>query len=306
MVRFGMRGNRRRSSNLSISAILFDEPVRHQNRIVREITSRQNPLVSEYRAVASRQTPALTSVLLEGAHLIEEALAAGITVRSAAVGRRALADRNVAAVLERLERGGADIVAVSEAVLRAMSPVPAPSGLVAIAEIVPIPLARAFARPPQLVLIVFDLQDPGNTGAVVRSAEALNSTGVIFCGASADPFGWKALRGSMGSAFRLPVASIKDGGAAIAAARAAGLAIVAAMPAGGRSVVELDLTRPTAFLLGGEGRGLDPSIAAAADDRATIPMAAHVESLNVSVAAALLAWEANRQRVRRQEPDRHE
>jgi len=271
---------------------------------VREITSRQNPLVAEYRALARRRRTGREAVLLEGLHLIEEALSAGVAFRSVAAARRALSDPGTRSLLERIEPSGADIVTVSEAVLRAMSPAPSPSGLVAIAEPPPAGLDQALARSPQLVLVLFDLQDPGNAGAVVRSADALDATGVVFCGASADPFGWKALRGSMGSAFRLPVASAADGRTALAAARAAGLALVAAVPAGGRSLLDVDLAGPTAFMLGGEGPGLDPAVAAAADCRVSIPMAPHVESLNVAVAAALLLWEAWRQRHPKREPDR--
>jgi TrmH family RNA methyltransferase len=273
---------------------------------VREIISRQNPLVAEYRAIARRRSQGSSSVLLEGAHLVEEALAAGIPVASAALRRNALDDPGMSAVLAQLQRVGADIVVDSEAVLQAMSPTPSPSGLIALADITPVTLDRAFTRPPQLVLIPFDLQDPGNAGAVIRSAEALDATAVIFCGASADPFGWKALRGSMGSAFRLPVVARADGDAAIHAARAAGLAVFATVPAGGYSVLELDLTGPTAILFGGEGPGLAPSVVSAADRQVSIPMAPGVESLNVAVAAALLAWEATRQRRARKERDRHE
>jgi len=271
---------------------------------VREITSRQNPLVAEYRALARRQRTGREAVLLEGLHLIEEALSAGVAFRSVAAARRALSDPGTRSLLERIERSGADIVTVSEAVLRAMSPAPSPSGLVAIAEPPPAGLDQALARSPQLVLVLFDLQDPGNAGAVVRSAEALDATGVVFCGASADPFAWKALRGSMGSAFRLPVASAEDGRTAMAAARAAGLALVAAVPTLGRSPLDVDLAGPTALMLGGEGPGLDPAVAAAADCRVSIPMAPRVESLNVAVAAALLLWEAWRQRHPKREPDR--
>jgi TrmH family RNA methyltransferase len=296
----------RQSPHLSISVILSDGQERHPDPIVREITSRQNPLVAEYRALARHRPAGQIAVLLEGFHLVEEALAAGIAIKSAAVARRALADPQIEMLVERLEPMGTDVVAVSEAVLGAMSPVPSPSGLVAIAELRPAGLDEVFGRRPQLVLVSFDLQDPGNAGALVRSAVALGATGVIFCGASADPFSWKALRGSMGSAFHVPVVGRADGSAVIAAARAAGLSLCAAVPAGGRSVLDVDLTGPTAFLLGGEGSGLDPEIVAAADQRVSIPMAPRVESLNVSVAAALLAWEARRQRRERLESDRHE
>ncbi len=223
-------------------------------------------------------------------------MAAGVSVRSAAVTREAMRQAGVRAIVDRLESAGADVVGVTEPVMRAMSPAPSPAGLVALADVPPQPLDRAFLGAPQLVLIMFDVQDPGNAGAVVRSAEALGATGAIFCGISADPFGWKALRGSMGSAFRLPVVEQPNGLAAIAAARAAGLAVLATSPSGGRSVFDVDLAAPTALLLGGEGPGLDPAVIAAADGAVSIPMTGSAESLNVSVAAAILAWEARRQR----------
>jgi TrmH family RNA methyltransferase len=301
-----MRGDRHQSPNLSISVILSGGPERHPDPIVREIISRQNPLVAKCRALARCRTAGQTAVLLEGLHLVEDALAAGVEIRSVAVARRALPDRRVQALIESLQPSGTDVVTVSEAVLRAMSPAPSPSGVVAIAEPRPAAIDEAFARPPQLVLLPFDLQDPGNAGALVRSAEALGATGVVFCGASADPFSWKALRGAMGSAFRLPVVGHADGRTAMAAGRAAGLALLAAVPAGGRSVLDVDLKGPTAFLIGGEGPGLDPDVVAAADQQVSIPMAPRVESLNVSVAAALLVWEARRQRRQRLELDRHE
>src|SRR6185436_6673173 len=128
-------------------------------------------------------------------------------------------------------------------------------------------------------VIGVDIQDPGNVGAIVRVAEAGGATAVIAAGASADPFGWKALRGSMGSALRLPLAA-RATGAAVDEARRRGCRIVATAPRGGRSLFDADLKGPLAILIGGEGQGLAPSVAAAADDRITIPMAAPVESLN--------------------------
>ena len=272
---------------------------------MREITSRQNALVSEYRALARRRQPHATSVLLEGAHLVEEGLQAGVPVRSAAITRALLGQPAIEDLAGRLHRAGADVAVVTDAVMKAMSPTPSPSGLIALADIEPVPLDRAFAGAPQLVLLLFDVQDPGNAGAIVRSAEAFDATSVVFCGASVDPFGWKALRGAMGSAFRLPVVRGADGAAAVAAARAAELWVMATVPAGGHDVAETDLTRPLACLFGGEGRGLDPSLVATADETVSIPMARPVESLNVAVATAILSWEAHRQRALQRDRGRH-
>jgi len=189
---------------------------------VKTITSRQNPLVTEYRRLARRRHSAGGDILLDGVHLISEACAAGVPIRTAAVTRSALGRAEVADLMVRIGQRGGTVVGVSEDVLAAISPTEAPSGLVAIAEMTPQPLAAAMLRPPQLVFLLADVQDPGNTGAVVRSAEAAGATGVVCGGATADPFSWKALRGSMGSAFRLPVVSPADVEDAIAAARLQG------------------------------------------------------------------------------------
>jgi len=154
-----------------------------------------------------------------------------------------------------------------------------------------------YHRGTPLVVIAADVQDPGNFGALLRSAEAGGATGVIATESGADPFGWKALRGAMGSAFRLPVARVSDGAAAVALARSHGLRVAAAIGRGGTPMSDADLTGPLALVVGGEGSGLLEALVTAADARITIPMTPPVESLNVSVAAALLVFEARRQRA---------
>ena len=147
-----------------------------------------------------------------------------------------------------------------------------------------------------LVLIAIDVQDPGNLGAIVRVAEAAGATGLVAAGGSANPFGWKALRGSMGSAFRLPIASEISADEAVAEARRRGCRVIAAVPRDGRPVFGADLTGPIAVLIGGEGHGLSSAVTDAADDRITIPMQPPVESLNAAVTTALIVYEARRQR----------
>src|SRR5439155_346809 len=131
---------------------------------------------------------------------------------------------------------------------------------------------------------------------IVRAAEAAGATGVVSAGASANPFGWKALRGSMGSALRLPTFAAADAATALADARRRGCRIVATAPRGGTSIFALDLKGPVAVLIGGEGPGLPAALTDAADERVTIPMQAPVESLNAAVTEALIVYEAKRQR----------
>ncbi len=266
------------------------------------VTSRQNAIVKTFRALARRHGDREGQVLLEGEHLIAEAIDAGVKVTAAALASRVLSreDRSdeakIKKLVERLSRQGARVLSVSETVLAAMSPVQTPSGVVAIAEVKPAPLDRVMEGSLPLVAILAGVQDPGNLGAVIRTAEAAGATGLVACPPSADPFGWKALRGAMGSTFRLPVPERVPLQEALLAARRRGLIIAAAVPRGGTPMRDFDFRRPMAIMLGGEGAGLDATHLVHADERVTIPMRAPVESLNVAVSAAIMLYEASRQR----------
>jgi TrmH family RNA methyltransferase len=235
-------------------------------------------------------------MLLDGLHLVADAVTAGVALDTVAFTARVLATADGAHLADILATTSSDTVEVSESMMAAISPVSSPSGVIAIAIQPDSSLPRALERVPQLVVIAVDVQEPGNVGAIVRASEACGATGVAFCGASADPFGWKALRGSMGSTLRLPVVGGLSLDQTLAAVRERGVCVVATVPKGGSRPEQIDLHRPTALLLGGEGSGLSSAILAAADARVSIPMQAPVESLNVAVAAALLVYEAARQR----------
>jgi len=262
---------------------------------MKRITSRQNPLVSRFKSVARGDVS--DWLLLDGAHLVAEALESTVRVSHAFIASGALARPEVAGLAAGLERHGAEVLIGPPAVLEAVSPVRTPSSVVAIA---PRPVGaedRIYAAALPFVVIACDVQDPGNLGAIIRVAEAGGVTGVVAAGASADPFSWKALRGSMGSALRLPIARCPVAYEAVARSKSAGCRVVATVPVGGRPLYELAFSGPAAVLVGGEGPGLPPALVQAADERVTIPMQAPVESLNAAVAAALVIYEAHRQRV---------
>lgn len=263
---------------------------------MRSLSSRHHPLVATCRALARSRAGDATRLLLDGAHLVADAVSAGLPIDTVAMTARALATPEGTRLAERLAAGSADLVEVSEAMMEAMSPVSSPAGIVAIARRPEASLQRALAASPALVVAAVDVQEPGNVGAIVRAAEAGGATGAVFCGASADPFGWKALRGSMGSVLRLPVVGGAAAAEVVAAARAAGLRVLATVPRGGAAPDSLDLRHPTLVVLGSEGAGLAGEIIRDADARVSIPMRAPVESLNVAVSAALLVYEAARQR----------
>jgi RNA methyltransferase, TrmH family len=191
-----------------------------------------------------------------------------------------------------------DVVTVAASVMDALSPVRSSSTVVALAGRPAAPEHALCAGPPApVVVIAIDVQDPGNVGSIARVAEAGGASGLVAAGACADPFGWKALRGSMGSALRLPILVQPDSARALADARRAGCRVIATVPRDGRSLFEVDFRSPVAILVGGEGPGLPPPIIENADERITIPMEAPVESLNAAVAAALIVYEIRRQRT---------
>lgn len=263
------------------------------------LTSRQHAVVKTFRQAAADPDDAagVVGVLLEGAHLIGDALAAGARVHTVIVSSDFLAtssgsDRRI---VDAAARAGANVYEGTNPVLEAASPVRTTSGIVALAAWRPAPLASTFEPAPALVLGLVDVQDPGNVGAVVRSADALGATGVATLDRTAHPGGWKALRGAMGSTFRVPVAR-GDAASAIQTARAAGLRIAVTTVENATPLERIDFTRPLLVLLGNEGAGLPAEIVDGADDRLSVPMRAGVDSLNVAVTAALVLYEAARQR----------
>jgi TrmH family RNA methyltransferase len=258
------------------------------------LASRRNPIVARYRSVADGDESDL--LLLDGAHLVADALGAGIVIEHAVAAADAAAAGEIAGLLTELSARGIETAVATAGVMASVSPLRSASAIVALARRPEHDTKRMFAGRP-FVLIAADVQDPGNMGAVVRVAEAAGATGVLAAGISADPFGWKALRGSMGSTLRLPVARIADASRAVADARAHGCRIVATAPRGGRSLFEVDFRSPTAVLIGGEGGGLSDALIDGADERVTIPMQSPVESLNAAVTAAVIAYEARRQRA---------
>ncbi len=281
---------------------------------MRRIESRQNPIVARYRQAARGDAV----LLLDGPHLVSDALSAGVRVTEAAVTVEASESIEIRRLVDRLNRAGVEVVSVTAPVMAALSPVRSSSAIVALADR-PDRRAGVFGdrdRDP-LVVVAVDVQDPGNLGALVRVAEAAGATGAMISSTSANPYGWKALRGSMGSALRLPII-IGEQGDLVVSLREHRCRIAAAAPRGGRSLFEVDrvddvddvddvdLRGPLAILVGGEGAGLPAEMLDQADIRVSIPMEAPVESLNTAVSAALLAYEARRQRVSVKRPVNHE
>jgi len=276
------------------------------------ISSRQNAIVKRFRDLARTTRPAKadaepfaragisTEILLDGEHLLQEALLCDVPIEIAVFSDRLLNNvlSPVARLAREVEARGARVLTGSDPVLAAMSPVQHPSGVVAIARAraADVRVVMATVTDLPLVLVLAGLQDPGNVGAIVRAAAAFGASGVVAIEGSANPFSWKALRGAMGGTFRLPIAARGSLSEVVASAHELGVRLVAAVPRGGTPLPKLDLREPTAIVLGGEGAGVPQTTMAAVQETVTIPMKAPIESLNVAIAAALVLYEATRQR----------
>jgi TrmH family RNA methyltransferase len=268
--------------------------IRPDRKPMRRISSRTNPLVTRFRE-AARGRGSRGVILLDGEHLVQEALDSAITLETVAMAER-IVDLHADGLVDRLVRAGVEVVRVPTAVMAAMSPVREPSGIVALATARQATLDEVVATTAPLIVVLNGIQDAGNVGAIIRAADGCGATGVIAIEGTADPFGWKALRGAMGSTFRLPVAVRQPAAETIAFLKRHAVALVATVPRQGTPLPDARLRGPVAILLGGEGAGLPDDLVAAADVRVSIPMRPPVESFNVAITAALILYEAAKQR----------
>lgn len=257
----------------------------------KEISSAKNPIVQRFRDAAVGKIEGV--MLAEGARLVGEALAEGAEVVEAAVSPRLGDD----ALRLRLEQSAALFLACSDGVLARLSQLDTPQG---VAVLLRRPtwsdedLLRGDLAP--LVVVAAGVRDPGNLGSVVRTAEAAGASSLLTMHGGADPFRDKALRGSMGSIFRLPVRHGADADAIVAFARRHQLQLVVADGGGDVTHTEVCMRPPTALVVGAEAAGVPSALLAAADHRVRVPLRGRVESLNVAVAAGVLLFEAQRQR----------
>lgn len=178
-----------------------------------------------------------------------------------------------------------------------------PQGILTIAkmpEYAPEELLGPAGKEP-LLLVLEDVQDPGNVGTMIRTAEGAGVTGILLSGKTADPFQPKVIRSTMGSIYRVPLRREADLTQAVSRLKERGIRIVASHLEGNARFGREDYRRGTAFLIGNEGNGLSDALSSLADVRVKIPMEGQVESLNAAVAAALLMYAAHEQRAERPE-----
>lgn len=252
------------------------------------LKSLQNPKIKQVRALhARKERQKQGRFLLETTKLLEEAR----------IWRWPL--QAVLATPAWLERHGTDwnapVTAVSEQIFPQLVTTETPEGVVAIS---PIPAAPSL--PPleaRSLLVALDaLQDPGNLGTLIRTADAAGATALLVGKGTVDPYSPKVVRSTMGALFHLPVIPVDDLDAALDALADQGAAVIATSLDAERSLYDLDLSGPVVWLIGNEARGLSTAALEHATERIRIPMPGRAESLNAAIAAAVCLFETVRQR----------
>lgn len=233
--------------------------------------------------------------MAEGAKVLGEALAAGSRVESVYVDPGA-AVPELADLLDRCLDAGSRVFELDDGVLERVAGTVTPQPILAIVGDVDITLEQLDSRRADLVVVCADVRDPGNAGTVLRSAEAAGAGGVIFCDGSVDVYNPKTVRASAGAVFHIPLVAGGDAATVLETMSAWGLHRVGAAARRGRDYTEMDLRRPTAVVIGNEASGLPAAAETGIDEWLSIPMVGRAESLNVGIAAALVCFEAARQR----------
>lgn len=257
---------------------------------MKHISSRDNPLVKHLHALATsaRERREAGQTLLDGAHLLDVALDQGLRPTQVVLAEGAQARPEIAALLARCS--SEDVVVLPERLFAHVSPVDAPSGVLAVLAL-PAPVLTPLRQEDCVVLD--GVQDPGNLGTILRTAAAVGVTQVILTPGCAQAWAPRVLRAAMGAHFLLEIREGADAGSALADFDGA---IIATELRDSEELYALDLTRPVAWLFGSEGQGLSRGVAALATRRVRIPMPGGMESLNVGVAAGVCLFEQLRQR----------
>ena len=257
------------------------------------VTSRANPRVKQLRAAFAghaRLSGGLAAI--EGEHLLQEALRSGLHIKTVFLSERI----DPPAWLPR----GVEQLTLTDEALSSAVDTQHPQGIAALLIPPTWDMESAFpAKQAPLLLIAAALQDPGNLGTLIRSAEAFGATAVLTTAGTVSEWNQKALRACAGSVFRVPVVAATP--ADILALKSRGLCLFAAVagnPQGPDAlpVAAADLAQPCALMIGNEGSGLTTELLQIATARITIPTPGPVESLNAAVAGSLLLYEASRQR----------
>ncbi len=262
------------------------------------ITSKTNTRIKEIRLLRQgKHRQSRGEYFVEGIKLLEEVLRQSLSVRRIAYSPRLEKSARGVELLSRARKTlpRAEWLYVGDEVMDSVSDAQSHQGVLTVLEKRENSWADLLAR-NGIIVLLNGLQDPGNVGTILRTADAGGAAGVVLSPDSADPYSPKAVRAAMGSLFRIPVLIDQGIGESLRILRREKIRIYAAATRGEKSLWDTELSTRGAVLFGGEGGGLPDSLISMCDTTITVPMKPDVDSLNVAIAAGLIIYEALRQK----------
>ena len=264
------------------------------------ISSATNKLIKEIASLRQRKyRDKLGMFLAEGVRLVEECATAGWPVKVCIYTEEAAGRERAKAVIERLATTDCRMVVVSEDIYNKISDTEQPQGIMAVLKKRQFSIEQMLVSTNKLPLfVVLDgIQDPGNAGTIIRTADAAGCAGVIALKGSADIYAGKTVRATMGSLFHLPVMEGLSSAELLLNLKQANIKLLATSLQQSDVYYQANFNCPVAIILGNEGQGISPELICEADAYLHIPLVGHAESLNVAVAAGIILYEAVRQRA---------
>lgn len=258
-----------------------------------DILSPQNPRAKEWaQLLEKKHRDKQEKYIIEGIHLVQEALRSGADLECIAFD----VEQGIPSELSPMAAGGgAQWIGVSAAVIAKCSDTKTPQPVFAVVRKQKAAVEKLLAQKNSLVIVLDGVQDPGNVGTIIRTADAAGADGVIVGRGSADIYNPKTIRSTMGSVFHLPVVE-GDLTELLPKAKKSGVRIVSTSLQATATCYEYDFTGPSWLLMGNEAKGVSEAARQLVDDALIIPMKGQAESLNVAMASTVMLFEAMRQR----------
>lgn len=260
------------------------------------LTSTQNPTVKRFNSLRQKKTRKSSGkFLIEGIHLVSEAMRAGLV-------ERVIYSESVLRTFEGKDLVGRIISSAipseeaNEKVIRYLSEVETPQGIIASVKPKNPDIGSLFEAADPLIVVACAVQDPGNLGTMIRTADAAGCSGIILSAGTVDPYNDKVIRASSGSIFHLNIVKIDDIIELASALKRRGVRIISTYVGAEKDYFSVDLGGPVAVMIGSESKGLPPDVERLSDESVSIPMVGGAESLNAAVSCAVILYEALRQR----------
>lgn len=261
------------------------------------VSSPANRHFKEAMNVGKRRPESRDIFLAEGVHLVEMALGADLQISRVFVSSRFMNEGHAVDLLNRLSDRAVYIIELADHLFSRLADTETPQGIIAEVRILQKPLHAVSVRAIPFIVVIDGVQDPGNLGSIIRTADAAGADAVIVLPGSCDPFMQKTVRSTAGSIFNLPVVSA-DAAGLISWFREKEILLAGTALSAKTDIYEVDLRRPVGLAFGNEAHGLGEEIMSAADMVLRLPMRGKAESLNVAAAAAVCLYEVLRQRMK--------